>query len=122
MQYIAQSLLEDPNCSNVIDLIEIEKALLWSNGKMEFGESSIDLRKYQNEALNDLAEKIKNKINIIWGKTSITIPVIYLTGGGSISLYPYLNKYFKQIKIQENCQYANAIGYLSAQARFLKNS
>lgn len=120
MQEIAQALFME--CGGVVDLVEVEKALLWSNGKMEYGPSIIDLRKHQEEAYSHLAEKIKNKINIQWNKTAVSIPVIYLTGGGASELYKYMHKHFKQLKVQDNGQYANAIGYLSAQARFLKNA
>jgi len=118
IQSIAQALFD--TCG-VVDLIEIEKALLWSNGKLEWGQNTIDLRQYQADAYMALAEKIKNKINIQWNKTAVTIPIIYLTGGGAIELEKYMHRYFKQLKLQDNGQYANAIGYLSAQARFLKN-
>ncbi|MDR2940275.1 MAG: ParM/StbA family protein [Clostridiales bacterium] len=111
-QDVGRSLLGEYKTS--FDIIEIEKSILWRNGNLEIdGGDTININKYYESAIEKLAETIKDKINIIWQEHSNRLPIIYISGGGGDVLYKYLFKFYKQCRLQENAQFANALGYLA---------
>lgn len=103
-----------------IGLIEIEKAILWFGGKLEYRREEINLTEYEEIAYKEVAESISSKIKQKWGVDGDLLSVILITGGGGQDLFPIFKEKFEQAKLQENSSYANCEGYLGAQARKMR--
>lgn len=100
-----------------IGLIEIEKALMWFGGKLEYKREEYNLIPYEEGAYRDRAEQIASKLKIKWGIEGELLSAIIITGGGGEALYPALKASFEQAQLQDNASYANCEGYLGVQAR-----
>lgn len=103
-----------------LGVMEIEKAILWFDSKLDYKRNQIDLKVYEERAYKDLAENISSQIKQKWGSDEDTLPIILITGGGGQVLYPILKTKFKQAELQANSSFANCEGYLGAQARKFK--
>jgi len=103
-----------------IGLTEIEKALLWFGGKLDYRRETYNLLDIEEQAYKDLAEQISSKIKIKWGLEGDLLRTILITGGGGSSLYPFLKEKFEQSELQQDAVFANCEGYLGAQARKIK--
>lgn len=104
-----------------IGLIEVEKALLWFGGKLDYRRESYNLIEYEEQAYKERAEQISSKIKIKWGVDGDLLDIILITGGGGESLYPILKEKFEQSELQKEPAFANCKGYLGAQARKMKS-
>ncbi len=103
-----------------IGLIEVEKAILWFGGKLDYRRERYDLGDFEERAYKELAEQISSKIKIKWGVEADLLGTILITGGGGQSLFPILKEKFEQSELQEDAAFANCEGYLGAQARKMK--
>lgn len=104
-----------------IGLLEIEKAILWFGGKLEYRRQTINLIPYEEQAYKDRADNISSKIKLKWGVDGELLSQIIITGGGGGQLFPMLKEKFEQAVLQKESSYANCGGYLGAQARKIKN-
>lgn len=95
-----------------LGVTEIEKALEWFNGTLKYQKKIIDLTKYEEVAVRELAEEIGSKIKQKWGKSADMLDRIFITGGGGNSLYEILKNHFPQAELQDSSSYANCLGYL----------
>lgn len=105
-----------------IGLIEVEKAILWFGGKLDYRRETFNLSEYEEQAYKYQAEQIASKIKIKWGVEADLLSTILITGGGGQILYPILKAKFEQAELQGDAAFANCEGYLGAQARKLKSS
>lgn len=105
-----------------IGLIEIEKALMWFGGKLEYKREEYNLIPYEESAYSDRAEQIASKLKIKWGIEGDLLSTIIITGGGGEALYPVLKNSFEQAQLQDNASFANCEGYLGVQARKILKS
>lgn len=99
-----------------IPLTEIEKALLWYGGKLDYRKQTINLLPFEEQAHKERAEEISSKLKIKWGVDGDMLSIIFITGGGGESLFDFLKEKFEQGELQDNSIYSNCEGYLGAQA------
>lgn len=119
-QDIQRSLVDSGKIKEEVGIIEIEKALLWFGGKLEYKTGEIDITEYEEMAYIERAEQIASKIKIKWGTEGNVIRKIFITGGGGEALCAVLKNKFDQAVLQDNPSHANCEGYLGAQARKMK--
>jgi plasmid segregation protein ParM len=121
-QNIQKTVSDLPEVQHEIPLMEIEKAILWFGGKLDYRRNTINLTEIEEAAYKEHAEKIAAELKRRWGADGDTISTILITGGGGQTLFPTLSTKFEQAELQENCSYANTEGYLGSQARKMKKS
>lgn len=103
-----------------VDLLKVEQAILWNEGKFVFKGQTYDLCEHINNSYEALSQRIASKIKIIWGDEIDHLSSIYIAGGGVVVLFDYLKEAFESIDKLDS--FANAEGYLAAQAlKFKKN-
>ncbi len=100
--------------------LEIEKALTWFNGSLNYQKKTVNLLGYEETCCVELAEEIASKIKQKWGKSADMLERIYITGGGGEALFEYLKDKFPQAELQTHSTYANCLGYLGIYARSRK--
>lgn len=103
-----------------IGIIEVEKALLWFGGQLDYLGEAIDLLQFEEGVYKSRAEVISSKIKLKWGKQEERLSTVLITGGGGEEVYEAMQEKFKKAKLQKNATYANCEGYLGAQARKMK--
>lgn len=98
------------------DILKIEKSLLWFNGDFEYKGNTISLRKIQDRAYEAHAQAITSWVKQTWGDEIFDLSAIIIGGGGGDSLFPYFKENFETAMKVEKPEFANALGYLAAQA------
>lgn len=98
------------------DLIEIEKALMWFQGKLEYRGTDYNLTKLKERAYENLATELISKLKQKWGEDVNHLSAVVIGGGGGDALYQYFAESFPNVVKVEKPEYANARGYLAAQA------
>lgn len=119
-QDIQKALLDEGVVKEEVGIIEIEKALLWFGGNLEYKTGDINITEYEARAYEERAEQIASKIKLKWGAEGNHLRKIFITGGGGEALYQMLSGKFEQAVLQVNPSHANCEGYLGAQARKMK--
>jgi plasmid segregation protein ParM len=119
-QDIQKALMDDGTVKEEIGIIEVEKALLWFGGQLEYKTGDINITQYEEKAYAERAEQISSKIKLKWGSEGNRLRKVFITGGGGEALYPFLKGKFEQAELQDNASHANCEGYLGAQARKMK--
>lgn len=104
------------------DILDIEKALLWHNGMMPIKGGEFDLKPYRKTAYEDLANEIISRLKRRWGDDINTLSAIIIGGGGGDALYSHFENSFPAVMKVEKPEYANARGYLAAQALVMKGT
>ncbi|MGG2201888.1 hypothetical protein [Paenibacillus validus] len=102
------------------DILDIEKALLWHNGMMPIKGGELDLKPYRAKAYEALANEISSRLKRRWGDDINTLSAIIIGGGGGDALYSHFESSFPAAMKIEKPEYANARGYLAAQALVMK--
>lgn len=102
------------------DLLDIEKAIMWHNGMMPIKGGEFDLKPYRTRAYANLANEIISRLKRRWGDDINTVTATIIGGGGGESLYAYFESSFPATMKVENPEYANARGFLAAQALVMK--
>jgi plasmid segregation protein ParM len=106
------------------DLKEIEKAITWKglNGVLTAKGTTVDLKPFKKLAYEALESDISSQLKQRWGDDINTLAAILIGGGGGDDLYGGFDKSFDIAQKIEDPQFANARGYLAAQALALKGS
>ncbi|MBJ6360510.1 hypothetical protein ACFOQM_04175 [Paenibacillus sp. GCM10012307] len=104
------------------DLKEIEKALLWPgmNGILTAKGKSIDLKPFRKQANENVASRIISQLKQRWRDEVNTLSSVMIGGGGGDDLYSHFEQAFGITQKVENPQFANAKGFLAAQALALR--
>lgn len=121
-QNIQSIVSELSEVQHEIPLKDVEKAILWYGGKLDYRRTTINLLPYEESSYKEHAETIASKIKIKWGTEADLLSAILITGGGGEPLFLTLKTKFEQGELQKNCSYANCEGYLGAQARKMKSN
>jgi plasmid segregation protein ParM len=131
-QDIQTALIESGR--GTVDVLEIEKALLWFGAELELLGDTITLMDYEAKAYKDRAESIASKLKRKWGKQEETMKAILISGGGGNALLENFKDKFRQAKpihdivfeqeVEEGelSSYDNCAGYLGIQARRMKKA
>lgn len=119
-QDIQKSLLDDGVIKEEVGIIDIEKALLWFGGNLEYKTGDTNITKYEEKAYVERADQIASKIKLKWGSEGNRLRKVFITGGGGEALYQILKDKFEQAALQDNPSHANCEGYLGAQAKLIK--
>lgn len=98
------------------DLIEIEKSLLWFLGEFDYKGKTYNLQDIQKATYEEHAYKIVSWVKQLWGDSINNLHAIFIAGGGGDSLYPTMEKHLPVPQKVEMPEYANAFGFLAAQA------
>lgn len=104
------------------DILDIEKAIMWYNGMMPIKGGELDLKPYRTRAYANLADEIASRLKRRWGDDINTLSAIIIGGGGGDALYSHFENSFPAAMKIEKPEYANARGYLAAQALVMKGS
>ena len=104
--YIIRNLNEEFNEN------DIEYAL-GNSGIIENMYGTIDLTELEATAYEELSEKIATQINKKLSEQIQKYANIFLTGGGAEKLYPLMQNYYPNLKLQEDYVFCNARGYLA---------
>lgn len=106
------------------DLKEVEKALTWKgmNGILTAKGSTVDLKPFKKQAYEALASDISSQLKQRWGDDVNTLAAIIVGGGGGDDLFGHFENAFEIAQKIDKPEYANARGYLAAQALALKGS
>lgn len=115
-----QTAIMKPLRGQQADILDIEKALLWHNGMMPVKGGEFDLKPYRKAAYESLANHITSLLKRRWGDDIHTLSAIIIGGGGGDALYSYFEGGFPAATKVEKPEYANARGYLAAQAIVMK--
>ncbi|OEH84624.1 hypothetical protein BHU72_09005 [Desulfuribacillus stibiiarsenatis] len=99
-----------------IDLLTVEKAILWENSRLLHRGIEYSLKDVENEAYAELADQLAAKIKIRWGDEIDHLSAIIIAGGGGEILAPYLKHSFSTMIKMENAAFANVEGFLAAQS------
>lgn len=98
------------------DLIDIEKALLWFNGDFDYKGNTYNLRSTRDQAYENHAQAIMSWVKQKWGDEINMLSAVIIGGGGGDSLFPYFREDIATATKVEQPEFANARGYLAAQA------
>lgn len=104
-----------------IPLNEVEKAVLWFEGDLDYRGTTINIKEIEKQAYKEHAENIASKIKLKWGREGDMLTKILITGGGGKTLYSTLENKFAQSELPKDSSYSNCAGYLGMQARKLIN-
>lgn len=99
---------------------EVEKSVLWFNGDLDHQSETYKLNKYFSDASKIIASNIADDIKEVWSDKEDNLAAIMIGGGGGDSLYRHFEDAFNGVRKVEDPRYANAKGYLAAQAHMLK--
>lgn len=99
-----------------VDVVQVERALSWADGRLYVRGREYDAGTLHEEALRRLAERVAGRIKLAWGDEAEHLAAVLVAGGGGEALYPYLAAHFPAARLAEDAIYANAQGYLAAQA------
>lgn len=99
-----------------VDVLQVERALAWAQGKLYVRGREYDAAALYEEALRRLAERVAGRIKLAWGDEAEHLAAVLVAGGGGAALYPYLAAHFPAARLVPDALYANAEGYLAAQA------
>lgn len=99
-----------------VDLVQVERALAWAEGSLYVQGREVSLRKALDAALAELAEQVVAKIKLAWGEEMDHLAAVLVAGGGGQALFPYLRDTFPAARLVPDPLWANAEGYLAAQA------
>lgn len=102
------------------DLLKVEKALLWFGGDFEHRGITYNLRQIQDRAYEAHAHAITAWVKQRWSNEINDLSAIIIGGGGGDSLYPYFKEGFSNTMKVDKPEFANARGYLAAQALAMK--
>ncbi|MCP1312098.1 ParM/StbA family protein [Paenibacillus tyrfis] len=103
-----------------VDLLDIEKALLWHNGMLSVKGGELDLKPYRARAYANVSNEITSRLKRRWGDDINTLASIISGGGGGDALHSHFENSFPVLTKIEKPEYANARGYLAAQALVMK--
>ena len=96
-----------------LDANEVERWLRIGNGIVQYGGGEFDVRPFENEANEILANNISTEINTKLQGDIKKYRNIFLTGGGAKMLYPLLKKKYSNLQLQDEYIFCNAKGYLA---------
>lgn len=99
-----------------VDVVQVERALAWGDGRLYARGREIDLRRPHAEALKLLAERIASKVKLAWGDDADHLGAVLIAGGGGEALFPHLAAMLPAARLVPDALWANAEGYLAAQA------
>ncbi len=100
---------------------EVEKAILWFNREINHQSETYKLDKYLADASKIISGNIADKLKSIWSDKADNLAAIMIGGGGGDTLYRHFEDAFKGARKVENPRFANAEGYLAAQAQMLNS-
>ena len=100
---------------------EVEKAILWFNREINHQGESYKLDKYLEDASKIISSNIADKLKSIWSDKADNLAAIMIGGGGGDTLYRHFEDAFKSTRKVDNPRFANAEGYLAAQAQMLNS-
>ena len=103
-----------------IPLTWLEQSILWNDGKLDYRGKSFDLAVYQQETYESLAGRIMQAVKQRWGQEMDRLACVLIAGGGGQLLYPYLRRDIPQSRLAEDAFFANARGFLAAQALMMR--
>lgn len=98
------------------DLLEVEKSLLWFNCEFDYKGKTYNIREIRDQTYKDHAAKIVAWVKQRWGDEINNLHAIILGGGGGEALYPYMKDNLPTLLKVDKPEFANAYGYLAAQA------
>ena len=96
-----------------LDANEVERWLLAGNGIVQYEGGDLNIKQFENEAYQELADKISTSVNTKLSSEIKKYKNIFITGGGAKTLYPLLKATYKNAQLQEEYIYGNAKGYLA---------
>jgi len=96
-----------------LDSDEVERWLRNGNGTIQYDGGDFDVSAYENEAYEELANRIFTAINTKLQGDIKKYKNIFITGGGAEKLYAVLQKKYKNLMLQDDYVYCNAKGYLA---------
>lgn len=101
----------------IINIEEVER--VYNSNKYEISNGDIiDFEFPKSIALDDLSNRIAQTANRLW--TIENMKSVIVGGGGGAAIYDNLK--YKQKHLGDNCQFANAIGYLKSAIRILQKT
>jgi plasmid segregation protein ParM len=100
---------------------EVEKAVLWFNGELNHQSEHYKLDKHLTDASKIVASNIADQIKAVWSDKEDNLAAIMIGGGGGDTLYRHFEDAFNGVRKVDNPRFANAEGYLAAQAQMLNN-
>jgi len=104
------------------DLLEVEKSLLWFNCEFDFKGKTYNIRDIRDQTYKEHAAKIVAWVKQRWGDEINNLHAIILGGGGGEALYPYMKDSLPTLMKVDKPEFANAFGYLAAQALAMRAS
>ena len=102
------------------DLNEVEKAILWFQGELQYRGQTFNLTHLKEKAYRNHAERIKAWVKQKWGDDMNNLAAVIIGGGGGEALFTHFDGEFPGLLKVEKPEFANARGYLAAQAIKLK--
>jgi len=96
-----------------LDQSEVERWLRTGDGKIPYDRGEFDVTRYEDEACEDLVERIFTAINTTLQNDIKKYKNIFLTGGGAKKLFPLLKKRYTNLQLQEDYIFCNAKGFLA---------
>ncbi|MCX7884641.1 MAG: ParM/StbA family protein [Caloramator sp.] len=99
-----------------IEILKIEQAVLWHNCDITISGQNFNLNDIKRKACEEFAERIISHIKFKWDNEIDYLRYIFIAGGGAIDsdIRDIFTKSFNNIYLLDS--YANAEGYLAAQA------
>lgn len=98
---------------------EIEKSVLWFQDKLDHQGETYALTKYVNDANKTVASNIADSLKQRWSDKVDSLAAIMIGGGGGDTMYEHFTGVFHSVRKVEDPRFANAKGYLAAQAQAL---
>jgi len=104
------------------DLLEVEKSILWFNCEFDYKGRTYNIRDIRDETYREHSAKIVAWVKQRWGDEINNLHAIILGGGGGEALFPYMKESLPTLMKVDKPEYANAFGYLAAQALAMQAS
>lgn len=104
------------------DLLEVEKAILWYNFEFDYKGKTYNIRGICEQTYREHAGKIVAWVKQRWSDEINNLHAIILGGGGGEALYPYMKDSLPSLVKVDKPEFANAYGFLAAQALAMRVS
>ncbi len=92
---------------------DVEFAIQNNNSIFENMYGKLDIKPLEHEEYQRLAKQISHDINLRLSEDIKKYKHIFLTGGGAIRIYKYLQDIYPNLKLQKEHIFCNANGYLA---------
>lgn len=99
-------------------LTTTEAMSLWDRKEINFERRQlVNLEKIKEAALREVGEQVVNEIGWTWSERLYDVEHVFLAGGGAYEFAPLFDQEFKNTKVIDDAQFANARGFLNMARR-----